>query len=308
MSIQTHKPKLGFTLVELLMVIAILGVLAALGSYAVFKAIPTVREGVVKSEINQIATKLELYKQEYGDYPPDFSDENAVMRHIKKRWPNHKYADYAAVADAIKTSSGIHNSDYEWDVDDTAFKHAGALAFWLGGFPDDNDILAGFCADPQKPFTLTVDSGGDETSQRQPPMGEYTIGKNVDLEISGGKVPMVMFRDAPLVYFVSDSKGSYVCKSDSSTHVHGKHVELAFTNEDFGTAAPYAKKVDGTKITWHEPKKFQIIHPGSDGVFSSDVVDDDDIRSTDDEATLEIEDYDNIVSFGENPRLESLLD
>lgn len=312
MSIRQYTRSRGFTLVELLLVIAILGVLAALGSYAVFHAIPPVREGVVKSEIGQIAMKLEMYKQEHGEYPPDFSDQPAVMRHIKKRWPNHKYADFADVAKAIKDSSSAHNSSYAWDA--SKFEHAGALAFWLGGFPDDNDTLAGFAADPQYPFKITV-VNGEESSQRLPPMGEFTIGKNVDLEISNGEIPMIMFREAPLAYFVSSSSGTYY----ETGHSHGdgdsdscvKHVDLDFGGDnDFGTAAPYAKEVSGTgasqKIKWHEPKKFQIVHTGLDGKFSG--ADSGSLRVSSDETGIDIEDRDNILSFTEKPRLDSILD
>jgi prepilin-type N-terminal cleavage/methylation domain-containing protein len=61
-----HK---AFTLIELLTVIAIIGVLAAI----TFGAVKGVREraaaGRAKSELATIAQALESYKRQYGDYP-----------------------------------------------------------------------------------------------------------------------------------------------------------------------------------------------------------------------------------------------
>src|SRR4051794_34561186 len=62
--------KRGFTLVELLVVIIILAVLAALLLPAINSAMRTARGAAVQAEINQLATALESFKTQYGDYPP----------------------------------------------------------------------------------------------------------------------------------------------------------------------------------------------------------------------------------------------
>lgn len=61
----------AFTLIELLIVIAIIAVLAGL----IFSAMPGIKAkqatSVAKSELTQISTAIESYKARYGSYPPD---------------------------------------------------------------------------------------------------------------------------------------------------------------------------------------------------------------------------------------------
>ncbi len=63
-----HRP--GFTLVELLVVITILGVLVALLVPVIWSAVRTANNTRVGSEINTLASALEQFKLKYGDYPP----------------------------------------------------------------------------------------------------------------------------------------------------------------------------------------------------------------------------------------------
>ncbi len=60
----------GFTMIELLMVIIIIGILMALLLPAIQSAMRTARNAAVSSEINQLAQALENFKSRYGDYPP----------------------------------------------------------------------------------------------------------------------------------------------------------------------------------------------------------------------------------------------
>jgi prepilin-type N-terminal cleavage/methylation domain-containing protein len=60
----------GFTLVELLVVIVIIGVIMGLISAAVVKALGTGKQAVNQSEIRQLAVSVENFKSKYGFYPP----------------------------------------------------------------------------------------------------------------------------------------------------------------------------------------------------------------------------------------------
>jgi prepilin-type N-terminal cleavage/methylation domain-containing protein len=60
----------GFTLVELLIVIAIISVLLSLVSSAVWKAVVTSNRVRNQQEISQLATAVENFKQKFGIYPP----------------------------------------------------------------------------------------------------------------------------------------------------------------------------------------------------------------------------------------------
>jgi type II secretion system protein G len=59
----------GFTLVELLVVIAILGVLATIGLVTFSSSQMRGRDTERKSDLKQIASALEIYYNDYGNYP-----------------------------------------------------------------------------------------------------------------------------------------------------------------------------------------------------------------------------------------------
>src|SRR6266849_1015595 len=60
----------GFTLVELMIVIAIISVLISLISAAVWKALVAANRAKVRSEIAQFAVAVENFKAQYKFYPP----------------------------------------------------------------------------------------------------------------------------------------------------------------------------------------------------------------------------------------------
>jgi prepilin-type N-terminal cleavage/methylation domain-containing protein len=77
----------GFTLVEMLVVLGIIGVLVALLLPAVMAAVNRGRVTRMGTEIAQLNDAIEAYKSKMGDYPPTFRDANAVMLHIRRCYP-----------------------------------------------------------------------------------------------------------------------------------------------------------------------------------------------------------------------------
>ena len=63
----------GFTLVEMLVVITIIGILASLGTVAVFEALKAAKRARIKVEITNLNNAIESYKLKFGDYPPSFT-------------------------------------------------------------------------------------------------------------------------------------------------------------------------------------------------------------------------------------------
>ena len=66
----------GFTLVELLVVLVILGLIATLAAPRVIKFIAGARSDTAKVQIERLSSTLELYRLEVGRYPTE--DENLV--------------------------------------------------------------------------------------------------------------------------------------------------------------------------------------------------------------------------------------
>ena len=71
-SIQTriHRSRRGFSLLELMVVILIMGVLATVVGINVFKQGDKAREKVTETQMQILSNALKLYKLEWNDYPP----------------------------------------------------------------------------------------------------------------------------------------------------------------------------------------------------------------------------------------------
>ena len=102
---EIRNPRSAFTLVELLVVITIIGILAALLIPAIMNAQVTARQGAIKAELSNLETAIELYKNEVskGAYPPAAGVGNYgestqpfksivsdFKRHFKKAFPRHR--------------------------------------------------------------------------------------------------------------------------------------------------------------------------------------------------------------------------
>jgi type II secretion system protein G len=67
--IKLHSRTSGFTLIELLVVIAIIGILASVVLSSLGNARATARDAKKLSEIRQVQTALEMYRNQHGTYP-----------------------------------------------------------------------------------------------------------------------------------------------------------------------------------------------------------------------------------------------
>ncbi|MGN6545234.1 MAG: type II secretion system protein, partial [Aureliella sp.] len=126
----------AFTLIELLMVIAIIGVLVGLIVPAVMIARRTIIQRSMVMEVHTLANAVDQYKNKYGDYPPDGTDSTVFSRHCRKLFPNMAPSELTIV-NAGSTSDAPMPSP--------VMDPAEALVFFLGGFSKD----------PVHPFTGT---------------------------------------------------------------------------------------------------------------------------------------------------------
>ncbi len=124
----------GFTLVELLTVIAIIGVLVSMLVPAVMFAMRSVQSRTMAMEVTTIAGALAKYKEKYGDYPPDGSNAMAIERHLRRVFPQIAATELALLKAGSNASTGIAGA---------VMDPPEALVFFLGGFSDD----------PVHPFT-----------------------------------------------------------------------------------------------------------------------------------------------------------
>ncbi len=232
----------GFTLVEILAVILIIGLLAGLLVVAGQMALRFFRGVNAKADLDNVAKALELYKNKYGEYPPDGTDPAAIKRHLTKRDP-----DLIQPKNSVKLQKTVEAL--------TELAPTGQLlTYWLCG-PDWSGPDATFKG---KSDFIDLKPGFSKPAE----VGSARTGVNYNIDGSY----LCDSKGYPIIYFLAsgntDGLGAY---ANGLTPDQTKYFvyETASGEPDF--VVPYGKS-DGT---WLEPNRFQLILPGDDGRFSS---------------------------------------
>lgn len=153
-----HVPsRPGFTLVELLVVITIIGILASLITGAAVSALRSAGQARIKLEMSNFAQAIEDYKNNSGgSYPPNTQvydppsavtelqvateAYNSLRRHLSKKFPRHREPD-ALIRGlcGLKPTGALAVAAVSDQPDSLlgGMTAAEALVFWMGGFGDD---------------------------------------------------------------------------------------------------------------------------------------------------------------------------
>jgi general secretion pathway protein G len=94
-SLRRRSRQGGFTLLEILVVLAIIGLIAAIAAPQVFKSLGGAKSDSAKVQIEALSTGIDLYRLEVGTLPPDL-DALVERPSGEERW-NGPYLRKAAV-------------------------------------------------------------------------------------------------------------------------------------------------------------------------------------------------------------------
>jgi general secretion pathway protein G len=85
-----HKKQTGFTIVELLIVIVVIGILAAITVVAYNGIQGRANDTAIQSDLQNISKKLELYKEYFGVYPAASAQQTTLgLKASKGSYGNH---------------------------------------------------------------------------------------------------------------------------------------------------------------------------------------------------------------------------
>ena len=124
--------RVGFTLVELLMVILIIGILVSMLVVAVNPVLQTAREFAVTQEMKQMDLAIENFRNKNGFYPPSFvgfvrapNMEAQLLPYLNKLSPNHQ--------ELSPMFPGVSRLRVWWNAIGCKLNDSGSLIFWLNG-------------------------------------------------------------------------------------------------------------------------------------------------------------------------------
>lgn len=113
-----NHPKAGFTLIELMIVIVVIGLLSAIAIPKFGEAMRTSTEGQTRANLGMVRKALSIYFSDLdGQYPESLSDLTNNARYLKSL-PRTKLPGYHADSNAI-TLGGVPDDGAGWVYDDT---------------------------------------------------------------------------------------------------------------------------------------------------------------------------------------------
>lgn len=122
----------AFTVVELLVVIAVIGVLMAILLPALFMVLRRSEEFRIQNRINQLEAAVEKFKTDHGFYPPDFTrvkSADQFLVWLNRIAPNHNELSAAG----SPHPAGARRVDVWWNQVGAHLGPESALTFWLSG-------------------------------------------------------------------------------------------------------------------------------------------------------------------------------
>ncbi|OGM75588.1 hypothetical protein A2210_03295 [Candidatus Woesebacteria bacterium RIFOXYA1_FULL_40_18] len=162
-------PDTGFTLVELLVVLAIIGVLATLVVGGFRSSQMRGRDAQRKSDLKQLAASVELYFSDYSKYPDSAGGliAGCPAPSTSCSWGLSEFTDNKTTYFKVVPKDPVSSLNYYYRVVDSGTNQKFQLFAHLENSEDKN-CLEGNCADPTVPGGVTCGSDACNFSVTSP--------------------------------------------------------------------------------------------------------------------------------------------
>jgi prepilin-type N-terminal cleavage/methylation domain-containing protein len=300
-------PRTGFTLVELLVVIAIIGILVSLVTVAAVGALKKARETQIKTELNEIASGIEEYKNKTTAYPPNCqTDDNGVLdeagivsdvrRHIKQLAPRSQEMDDLALVLTGRAASNTTNYPRPLAGGITAGE---AVVFWLGGFSSDPKFplsgeggpsypIQSFGAadnaklDPIESRKWVYPFDVSRLGPRDPSTGYFTGNRFVEYRDPKGTLRRINFwqyipakSDQPYLYFDTSRHPAISRNGATTTGLYDPPAATLASGAELHVHA-FKKASEstgaGVPMDFATPNKYQVLHCGIDNAWGDEAI------------------------------------
>jgi hypothetical protein len=262
-------------------------------------AVNSARRAAIVIEINQLADAIEAYRKDKGDYPPNFRDTDAFVRHIRRCYPKIAPTELAAVITLD------NNGQYQF-VQTKKLDEGESLVFWLATIRDDPRYPFGITGGQSAPYKKYYDFDqrrlGDENSNTYPSFRAKYARDTYYLYIdSRSYAECAQFNRAPN----NDTADQYAYAEDFNVR---ENCARPYWSEVASNSSSATKIRDQFKAV--NPTSFQILCAGLDGDFgmydSTATNPDTDVKIFPTAVRYNEEDNDNITNFSEG-RLEDKI-
>lgn len=136
-SLQRKCRRTAFSLVELVVVVLIIGILAAVAAPRMFDTAGSARDAATKASLGVVRDAIELYRSQNGTYPPSATLAVALRPFVTGTFPsvqatlatNKNNTVVASTADPIVVVAGTAGWAYNATTGEFVVNHASCIAW-----------------------------------------------------------------------------------------------------------------------------------------------------------------------------------